>query len=39
MELAHGALDITLYRDDLNSKPPRPLEVTSIPVGGIDGAW
>ncbi|NIH95886.1 pyrimidine operon attenuation protein/uracil phosphoribosyltransferase [Mycolicibacterium fluoranthenivorans] len=38
VELAHGALDITLYRDDLNSKPPRPLEVTSIPVGGIDGA-
>lgn len=36
--LAHGALDITLYRDDLNTKPPRPLEVTSIPAGGIDGA-
>ena len=37
-QLAHGALDITLYRDDLNTKPPRPLEVTSIPAGGIDGA-
>ena len=36
--LPHGALDITLYRDDLNSKPPRPLESTSIPSGGIDGA-
>ena len=34
--VAHGALDITLYRDDLNSKPPRPLEDTSIPAGGID---
>ena len=34
----HGALDITLYRDDLNFKPPRPLEDTSIPEGGIDGA-
>ncbi|BAX92212.1 bifunctional pyr operon transcriptional regulator/uracil phosphoribosyltransferase PyrR [Mycobacterium shigaense] len=34
--LAHGALDITLYRDDLMQKPPRPLEVTSIPEGGID---
>lgn len=34
----HGALDITLYRDDLNIKPPRPLEDTSIPAGGIDGA-
>jgi pyrimidine operon attenuation protein/uracil phosphoribosyltransferase len=32
-----GALDITLYRDDLNFKPPRPLEDTSIPEGGIDG--
>jgi len=34
----HGALDITLYRDDLNFKPPRPLEVTSIPTGGVDDA-
>jgi pyrimidine operon attenuation protein / uracil phosphoribosyltransferase len=31
-----GALDITLYRDDLDFKPPRPLEDTSIPEGGID---
>jgi pyrimidine operon attenuation protein / uracil phosphoribosyltransferase len=36
--LPHGALDITLYRDDLMIKPPRPLEETSIPEGGIDGA-
>ncbi|MDV3124859.1 bifunctional pyr operon transcriptional regulator/uracil phosphoribosyltransferase PyrR [Mycobacterium sp. 21AC1] len=34
----HGALDITLYRDDLNFKPPRPLATTSIPAGGIDDA-
>jgi pyrimidine operon attenuation protein/uracil phosphoribosyltransferase len=34
----HGALDITLYRDDLAGKPPRPLEDTSIPAGGVDGA-
>ena len=33
-----GALDITLYRDDLDFKPPRPLADTSIPEGGIDGA-
>ena len=33
-----GGLDITLYRDDLDFKPPRELEETSIPVGGIDGA-
>ena len=36
--LPRGALDITLYRDDLNFKPPRPLEDTSIPEGGIDNA-
>ena len=34
----HGALDITLYRDDLMMKPPRPLEDTSIPDTGIDDA-
>jgi pyrimidine operon attenuation protein/uracil phosphoribosyltransferase len=34
----HGALDITLYRDDLNMKPPRPLEETTIPDSGIDGS-
>jgi len=37
VDVQHGALDITLYRDDLNSKPPRPLEETSIPERGIDG--
>ena len=36
VEVGCGALDITLYRDDLMTKPPRPLEVTSIPAGGID---
>jgi pyrimidine operon attenuation protein/uracil phosphoribosyltransferase len=36
--VALGALDITLYRDDLDSKPPRPLEDTSIPESGIDDA-
>ncbi len=38
VDVAHGALDITLYRDDLMQKPPRPLEATSIPAGGIDDA-
>ncbi|MDA4085772.1 Bifunctional protein PyrR [Mycolicibacterium hassiacum DSM 44199] len=33
-----GSLDITLYRDDLDSKPPRALGDTTIPAGGIDGA-
>lgn len=32
-----GALDITLYRDDLRLRPTRALEETSIPDGGIDG--
>ncbi len=32
-----GALDITLYRDDLRLKPARALEPTTIPPGGIDG--
>ena len=36
VDVGHGSLDITLYRDDLNTKPPRPLEDTSIPAGGID---
>jgi pyrimidine operon attenuation protein/uracil phosphoribosyltransferase len=36
--VAAGALDVTLYRDDLNFKPPRPLEDTSIPDGGVDDA-
>lgn len=33
-----GALDITLYRDDLRNKPHRALKPTTIPSGGIDGA-
>jgi pyrimidine operon attenuation protein / uracil phosphoribosyltransferase len=36
VQVAYGALDITLYRDDLMQKPPRPLAATSIPPGGID---
>ena len=31
-----GALDITLYRDDLRLRPARALEPTTIPSGGID---
>jgi len=38
VQVAHGALDITLYRDDLMMQPPRPLATTSIPAGGIDDA-
>ena len=38
VDIASGALDVTLYRDDLMSKPPRPLAETSIPAGGVDDA-
>ena len=38
VQLPVGELDITLYRDDLNFKPPRALASTSIPEGGIDNA-
>jgi pyrimidine operon attenuation protein/uracil phosphoribosyltransferase len=32
-----GALDITLHRDDLRLRPPRPLLETVIPAEGIEG--
>lgn len=32
-----GTLDITLHRDDLRLRPPRPLLPTLIPNGGIEG--
>jgi pyrimidine operon attenuation protein/uracil phosphoribosyltransferase len=31
-----GALDVTMYRDDLRLRPIRPLEPTDIPPGGVD---
>jgi pyrimidine operon attenuation protein/uracil phosphoribosyltransferase len=33
-----GALDITMYRDDLRRTPTRALGTTALPPGGIDGA-
>ncbi|SER54059.1 bifunctional pyr operon transcriptional regulator/uracil phosphoribosyltransferase PyrR [Actinokineospora terrae] len=33
-----GALDVTLYRDDLRRKPTRPLGQTALPAGGIEDA-
>lgn len=33
-----GALDITMYRDDLFKKPTRAIGVTSVPPAGIDDA-
>ncbi|MDI2126424.1 bifunctional pyr operon transcriptional regulator/uracil phosphoribosyltransferase PyrR [Yinghuangia seranimata] len=32
-----GALDITMYRDDLRLRPARALERTEIPADGLDG--
>ncbi|MBO3745514.1 bifunctional pyr operon transcriptional regulator/uracil phosphoribosyltransferase PyrR [Streptosporangiaceae bacterium NEAU-GS5] len=32
-----GALDITMYRDDLRLRPARPLGHTELPPGGVDG--
>jgi pyrimidine operon attenuation protein/uracil phosphoribosyltransferase len=32
-----GSLDPTMYRDDLRLRGVRPLEVTEIPAGGVDG--
>lgn len=34
---AVGALDVTMYRDDLGRNPTRAPSPTAIPVGGIDG--
>ncbi len=36
-EIACGTLDITMYRDDLRLRPPRPIMLTSIPPIGIEG--
>lgn len=32
-----GAIDVTLYRDDLRDRAPRALGPTELPPGGIDG--
>ena len=32
-----GALDVTLFRDDLAKHPTRSPQPTEIPVGGVDG--
>jgi pyrimidine operon attenuation protein/uracil phosphoribosyltransferase len=31
-----GSLDVTMYRDDLRRQPPRALEPTELPPGGVD---
>jgi len=37
VEVPHGSLDITMYRDDLTRQPTRSPGPTVIPPGGIDG--
>ncbi|SDQ07298.1 bifunctional pyr operon transcriptional regulator/uracil phosphoribosyltransferase PyrR [Microbacterium sp. cf332] len=32
-----GALDVTMYRDDLHRNPTRAPQPTDIPAGGVDG--
>ncbi|TDC47667.1 bifunctional pyr operon transcriptional regulator/uracil phosphoribosyltransferase PyrR [Jiangella ureilytica] len=36
IEVPVGALDVTMYRDDLRLRPARALEHTEIPPGGVD---
>ncbi|WP_041631120.1 bifunctional pyr operon transcriptional regulator/uracil phosphoribosyltransferase PyrR [Corynebacterium terpenotabidum] len=38
VEVFHGALDVTLYRDDLKTSPHRALQTSAVPREGIDGA-
>ena len=35
--ISAGVLDITLHRDDLRMRPPKPLLPTKLPAGGIEG--
>src|SRR5580692_8518499 len=35
--VASGALDITMYRDDLRLRPARALGHTEVPSSGVDG--
>jgi pyrimidine operon attenuation protein/uracil phosphoribosyltransferase len=36
-EVASGVLDITLHRDDLRLRPPKPILPTKLHAGGIEG--
>ncbi|NLG22503.1 MAG: bifunctional pyr operon transcriptional regulator/uracil phosphoribosyltransferase PyrR [Actinomycetales bacterium] len=37
VDIPHGTLDITMYRDDLRSQPVRAMERSQVPEGGVDG--
>ncbi len=36
-EVAVGSLDITPYRDDLRTSPTRAMELSELPLDGVDG--
>ena len=36
-DVACGVLDITLHRDDLRLRPPKPILPKKLPAGGIEG--
>jgi pyrimidine operon attenuation protein/uracil phosphoribosyltransferase len=37
IDVSVGAIDVTMYRDDLGKNPTRTPSPTDIPTGGIDG--
>ncbi|MGF7238173.1 MAG: bifunctional pyr operon transcriptional regulator/uracil phosphoribosyltransferase PyrR, partial [Frankia sp.] len=37
IDVPNGSLDPTMYRDDLRLRGVRPLGVTDLPAGGVDG--
>lgn len=37
LTIPHGALDVTLYRDDLRIRGARALGPTDVPAAGVDG--
>lgn len=37
VDIPVGALDVTMYRDDLHRNPTRTPHPTQIPAGGVDG--
>jgi pyrimidine operon attenuation protein / uracil phosphoribosyltransferase len=39
VDVPTGALDVTLYRDDLRLRGARAVGPTDVPRGGIDGRW
>ncbi|GAB2971340.1 bifunctional pyr operon transcriptional regulator/uracil phosphoribosyltransferase PyrR [Frigoribacterium salinisoli] len=38
VDVPTGALDVTMYRDDIRRHPTRTPQPTTLPSGGIDGA-